>query len=44
MINTLSSQYFAGFDKFRLKTSLGKVKEMLVKMNKTKKVTEVKAV
>ena len=36
MINTLSSQYFAGFDKFRLRTSLGKIKEMLAKMNKTK--------
>ena len=37
MINTSSSQYFAGLDKFRLRTSLGKIKEMSVKMNKTKK-------
>ena len=37
IINTLSSQDFAGMDKFRLKANLGKIKEMHVKMNKTKK-------
>ena len=36
IINTLSSQDFAGMDKFRLSASLGKIKEMHVKMNKTK--------
>ena len=38
LINTLSGQDFAGLDKFRLKESLGKMKEMhahLVKTNKT---------
>ena len=38
LVNTLSSQDFAGLDKFRLKESLGKMKEMhahLVKTNKT---------
>ena len=35
-INTLSNQDFAEMDKFRLRTSLGKTKEMCVKMNKTK--------
>ena len=34
IINTLSSQDFAGMDKFRLKERLGKIKEILVKMNK----------
>ena len=38
IINALSNQDFAGMDKFRLRTSLGKIKEMRVKMNKTKKV------
>ena len=38
IINTLSSQGFAGMDRFRLRTSLGKIKKMRVKMNKTKKV------
>ena len=37
IINTLSNQDIAGMDKFRLRTSLGKIKEILVKMNKTKK-------
>ena len=35
-INTLSNQDFAGLDKFRLRTSLGRIKEMHVKTNKTK--------
>ena len=39
IINTLSSQDFAGMDKFRLRERLGKIKEMCrVKMNKTKKI------
>ena len=42
IINTLSNQDFAGLDKFRLRESLGKIKEMHVKMNKTKKVREIK--
>ena len=42
IINTLSNQDFAGLDKFRLRESLGKIKEMHVKMNKTKKVREMK--
>ena len=29
-------------DKYRLRASLGKIKEMCVKMNKTKKVREMK--
>ena len=41
IINTLSSQDFAGMDKFRLRERLGKIKEMRVKMNKTKKVREM---
>ena len=35
-MNTLSNQDFAGLDKFRLRASLGMIKEMHVKMNKTK--------
>ena len=42
--NTLSNQDFASLDKFRLRTSLGKIKEMSVKRNKTKKVKELKVV
>ena len=42
--NTLSNQDFAGLDKFRLRTSLGKIKEVSVKINKIKKVKELKAV
>ena len=43
IINTLSVQEFAGLDKFKLRTSVGKVKEMRLKMNKTKtKITEMK--
>ena len=37
-INTLSNQDFVGMDKFRLRASLGKVKDMRVKMNKMNKV------
>ena len=37
LINTLSNQDFAGFDKFRLRESLGKMKEMRVKLNKINK-------
>ena len=37
MINTLSDQDYAGLNKFKSRTSLGKIKEMLVKMKKTKK-------
>ena len=37
IINNLSNQDFAGLDKFRLGISLGKIKKMHVKMNKTKK-------
>ena len=37
MINTLSNQDFAGLNKFRLRTNLRNIKEMHVKMNKTKK-------
>ena len=36
IINTLSNQDFVGLDKFRLRTSLGTIHEMHVKMNKTK--------
>ena len=36
IINTLSIQEFAGLDKFKLRTSVGKVKEMRLKMNKKK--------
>ena len=43
IINTLSNEDFAGLDKFRLRTSMGKIKEMGVKMNK-KKITEMKVV
>ena len=35
IINTLSNQDFVGLDKFRLRTSLGTIQEMHVKMNKT---------
>ena len=44
IINTLSNHDFAGLDKFKLRRSLGEIKEMLVKMNKAKKVTEMKVV
>ena len=44
IINTLSNQDFAGLDKFRLRSRLEKIKEMHVRMNKTKKVTEMKVV
>ena len=44
IINTLSSQDFAGMDRFRLMASLGKIKKMRVKMNKTKKVREMTVV
>ena len=44
IINTLSNQNFAGMDKFRSTTSLGKIKEMRVKMNKTEKVREMTVV
>ena len=44
IINTLSNQDFAGLDKFRLRSSLERIKEMHVKMNKTKKVTEMQVV
>ena len=37
IINTLTNQDFAGFDKFRLRTRLGKIKKMYVKMNKINK-------
>ena len=37
IINILSNQGFAGLDKFGLRTNLGKIKEMRVKINKTKK-------
>ena len=37
IIKFLSNQDFPGMDKFRFRTSLGKIKEMRVKMNKTKK-------
>ena len=40
--NNLLNRKFAGMDKYRLRTSLGKIKEMCVKMNKTKKVREMK--
>ena len=43
IINTLSNHDFAGLDKFKLR-SLGEIKEMPVKMNKAKKVTEMKVV
>ena len=36
IIITLSNQDFAGLDKFRLKISLGRIREMRVKLNKTK--------
>ena len=35
--NTLSSQDFAGMDKFRLRERSRNIKEMCVKINKTKK-------
>ena len=38
MTNTLSNQDFAGLAKFRLRTSLGEIKEIRVKINKTKKI------
>ena len=41
IINTLSSQDFAGMDKFRLRASWGKIKKMRVKMNKTINVREM---
>ena len=44
IINILSSQDFAGMDKFRLRERLGKITEMCVKMNKTKKVREMTVV
>ena len=37
IINTLLSQDFAGMDKFRLRERLRNIKEMCVKINKTKK-------
>ena len=37
IINTLSNQDFAGLDKFWLRTSLGKISKMHVKMNKIDK-------
>ena len=37
IINTLSSQDFAGMDKFRLRERLRNIKEIRVKINKTKK-------
>ena len=37
IINALSSQDFAGMDKFRLRERLRNIKEMRVKINKTKK-------
>ena len=43
-MNTLPNQDFAEVDKFRLRTSLGKIKEMRVKMNKIEKATEMKVV
>ena len=39
--NTLSNQDFAGMDKFILREKLGKIKEMHVKINKTKKVRQM---
>ena len=36
IINTLSNQDFAVFDKFRLKASTEKIKEMPLKMHETK--------
>ena len=41
IISTLSNQDFTGIDKFRLRKNLGKIKEIHVKINKTKKVTEI---
>ena len=38
IINTLSNQDFAVFDKFRLKASTEKIKEMPLKMHETKKL------
>ena len=38
IINTLSSQDFAGMDKFRLRERLRNIKEMRVKISKTKKM------
>ena len=35
--NVISNQKFSGLDKFRVRISLGKIKKMRVKMNKTKK-------
>ena len=37
IINTLSSQDFAGMDEFRLRERLGKIKEMRVKIKQQKK-------
>ena len=37
IVNTLSNQDFAGLDKFRLRTSLGKISKINVKMNKINK-------
>ena len=37
MINTLSDQDYAGLNKFKSRTSLVKIKEMLVKMKEKKK-------
>ena len=37
IINTVSNQDFAGLDKFRLRISLRKIKEMRVKMNEINK-------
>ena len=43
IINTLSIQEIPGLDKFKLRASVGKVKEMRLKMNETKtKITEMK--
>ena len=37
MINTLSDEDYAGLNKFKSRTSLVKIKEMLVKIKKKKK-------
>ena len=44
IINTLSSQDFAGMDKFRLRKRLRNIKEMRVKINKAKKIREMTVV
>ena len=44
IINTLSSQDFAGIDKFRLRKRLRNIKEMRVKINKAKKIREMTVV